>query len=107
MDITLISEPNIKLARNGYWISDQRADAAIKIVNKRQKILDYGDESADFVWTELERVVLYSCYVSPNSTMHEFETFLYNLGTSITGHRKRVVIEGDFNAKAKLWVSEI
>ena len=50
-------------------------------------------------------VLLISVYVSPNSGREAFERFLSDLHIIITRGGPRVVVGGDFNAKAKVWGS--
>lgn len=82
-DVMAIQEPNQKLADNQQYITDKKKDASIRVFNSDVKIYDWkaGD---GYVWAEFENFVLYSCYVSPNIGINEYEAYLTNLGESIS-----------------------
>ena len=52
---------------------------------------------------ELDDIVAYSCYCSPNIKIEQYEQYINNLGADIAKHSKRVLIGGDFNAKTSEW----
>lgn len=88
------------------WYVDKRVDAAIGIVGGTGKIgleicgVGRGD---GFLWVDLTRIRVYSCYISPNVGMDCFEEFLEELEGSMQGIKKDVIIMGDFNAKSPEW----
>lgn len=47
-----------------------------------------------------------SCYVSPNIGMQEYNSFLDELSDALSSRVDRIIIAGDFNAKASLWGSQ-
>lgn len=52
------------------------------------------------------RVVIMSCYFSPNRPLQEFSDYLQDLEnalTTIAGPGDQILIGGDYNAKATLW----
>lgn len=56
-----------------------------------------------YVWIRLKGIRIYSCYISPNTQITEFETFLGDLERSIRSGDGEIVISGDFNAKHSDW----
>lgn len=73
--LLLVSEPNTRVGRG--WKFDQRKDVAIKAINNITPTSS-GDGTA-FAWSEVEGVVFYSCYFSPNREIQAFEEFLFEL----------------------------
>lgn len=57
-----------------------------------------------YVAIKMGRIIIYSCYFSPNSRLTEFEAFLDTLGDSVRKHIPgTVIVAGDFNAKSICW----
>lgn len=106
IDILVISEPNKTLAKYHQWLTDQNIDAALIIRTNKVKAKNTG-RGKGFAWMELENMVLYSCYVSPNIDITSYEAFLEDLADDIRRKRKKVVLGGDFNAKSYLWAARI
>ena len=104
VDIIVVSEPNRKTATKRGWLLDTRQDAALVMVNGRMPIIDSGSGDG-YVWAELEELVVYACYCSPNTGYNAFDTFVTELGKDVRKRRKPVIIGGDFNAKAYEWGS--
>lgn len=104
-DILVTSEPNKAVMRDARWFTDSENDVAIKIVNKYVKVQRTGD-GPGYVWVETPNFVIYSCYFSPNKDLGEFTEALATMGRSIRGQSGRIVITGDFNAKAPEWGHE-
>lgn len=51
-------------------------------------------------------LVIASCYVSPNSTIREYQTFIDELMVCVDEYRgMNLIIAGDFNAKSVMWNS--
>lgn len=102
-DIALISEPCKSKIRTT-WFTDTNKDATIIIINPKLKAKNEETNCKGFVWIEVGNTIIYSCYVSPNIDIKEYETYLQDLGTSISKHNnKKVVIGGDFNSKSYVW----
>ena len=104
IDVCIISEPNKKISERLKYLTDKRCDAAIVVANRDVVVRGHGGGSG-FVWAELDGIVLYGCYVSPNIAMDNFESYLLNLGNDIRKHQKPVVLAGDLNAKSAAWGS--
>ena len=93
--------------KNSNWDVDPKKDAAIwASKSMRGKILTRGSEHG-FAWIETEAAVIYSCYISPNSSRGQFEDFLGRLEASVEKwhQRKLVIVAGDFNAAPVEWES--
>ena len=103
IDILLVSEPNKSVIKdNADWIVDNQLDAAIKVYNKMIKNFGAGH---GFAWVEFEKLVVFSCYISPNTRRVEYEIFLDELSEHINANKKdnQIVVAGDFNAKSHVW----
>ena len=87
IDLCIISEPNKKIAKSLKYLTDRRCDAAIVVADRDIILRGYGGGDG-FVWAELEDIILYSCYVSPNVAMEEFEKFLLDLDNEMKQHQK-------------------
>lgn len=105
VDMILMAEPNKKKVCLGRWLKDKKMDAAILVLNRDIEVLNYEEGHEGFIWVELEGVVIYSCYSSPNITNEQFETYLVSLGESLRTHKKGVLVAGDLNAKSHMWSS--
>ena len=104
MDIILMGEPNKKTARRNGWFTEEQTDAAIIIINKDLAVHDSGG-GIGYVWAELDNIVAYSCYCSPNISMDRYVQHIDSLGADLIKQKKPVIIGGDFNAKAAEWGS--
>lgn len=58
-----------------------------------------------FAWADLDTLKIYSCYISPNCRLDEFQDFLNSLEHSIRSTREEIILAGDFNAHAQIWGS--
>ena len=104
VDLLLMGEPNKKAAKRNSWLTDDRVDAAIIAVNRELPVYGKG-RGEGFVWLELDEVVIYSCYCTPNVALEGFERYVDGLGDDLVRHRKPVIVGGDLNAKAAEWGS--
>lgn len=105
--LTLISEPNISLAGSRPdWIVDTLKSACV-VVSRSLPITNHGTGKG-YAWVEVPRVGrIYSCYISPNCGIIEFENYLDELTHSIQNAKApdKVIFAGDFNAASTLWGS--
>lgn len=105
--VLCISEPYLVPPREN-WVSDLLGSAAIygdlqKCVNFKAIARGNG-----FVAAMVSTTILYSCYISPNVSLEDFEIFLRDVGDSIAQLRgKSIIITGDFNSKHRAWGSKI
>lgn len=107
-EMLLVSEPNkATVTKEGHkWEVDRRVDAAIWC-NGSSYVVRRRGRGDGYVWVELDDVIVYSCYFSPNRSLEEFTTFLEDVDRSYQSiGNGRVVITGDFNAAAVEWGSK-
>lgn len=90
------------MIRGNTWITDNNTDVAIRVFSNSIKINNCGKGNG-FVWIELENLVVYGCYISPNVSVELFGVFLEELGNDMTKHTKGILIGGDFNSKSRNW----
>lgn len=105
-EIVCMSEPYSVPARDTCF-SDTNGLVAIcgnPGLCSRISLLDRGK---GFVAVETDTEAIYSCYISPNICLDEFESLLQDLGNSITKQEGRhVIVTGDFNSKHNAWGSK-
>ena len=102
----IVGEPNKKIARSKGWLVDERLDAALVTVSRDLPVHSSG-KGRGYVWAELEEVVVYGCYCSPNVGIEVYESFIADLGEDVRRQRKPVIVAGDLNAKASEWGSPV
>lgn len=103
IDLLVISEPNIKEASKKGWLTDITKAVAIKIVNQNVAVGNFDINTTGFLCIQVNNVAVYSCYISPNCEINEFESYLDELQRSVSGCPLSCIIGGDFNAKSSVW----
>lgn len=107
--LCLVTEPNRAVVGNSTrWRRDTAVDAAILCATQGSgpALARRQGAGEGFVWVEVEGVVIYSCYFSPNRSLDDFITFLDDVGRSLRSTNSAdIVITGDFNAAAAEWGS--
>lgn len=103
-DMCLLSEPNLRIAKEKNLILDDKGDAAIWITNSdiRVNTLIKGE---GYVGIIIEKTLFFSVYISPNITESETEKNLENMGEVLNTWYGQILIGGDFNAWATDWGS--
>ena len=81
-DVLLISEQH-KWSENSAWYQDASRRAGILVCSPDMSIGDFLETHAEFVWVEVARVRVYSCYFSPNDPFEIFETQISLLEESL------------------------
>jgi Reverse transcriptase (RNA-dependent DNA polymerase)/Endonuclease-reverse transcriptase len=101
--VCLMTEPNRAKVVGSQWQSDESKDTAIWCDSSRYVVSRRGCGTS-FSWVEVEGVVIYSCYLSPNRSLEEFLNSLEEIGRSLESvDSHMVVVTGDFNAHAVEW----
>ena len=99
----MVSEPNRAHIADG-WFSDRERDAAIKILGPtRKKVSEWGTPQDGVVWVKVGDTRLYSCYVSPNTSLDVFGEWMDGLERDLRLWGGRTLVCGDLNAKSALW----
>lgn len=101
IDIALVSEINLSIAKGSRWITNEKQRVAIKVakgifVHRRS----VGD---GYSLVETQNQILISCYFLPGNNTAELKTGLAEIAHIIQTTRKQVIIGGDFNAKSPMW----
>jgi acylphosphatase len=104
--VNLPIEPNKKRMDKGGWYVDTYRDAAIKVLNRKQKVENSG-RGKGYVWVEIDGVRIVSGYASPNIGIEEFKKYLGRLENCIRHARLDVLVAGDLNAKSPIWGSGV
>ena len=106
VDLCLVSEPNKAATGATNWYTDDEKDVAIWCSNPRGVTISRWGRGNGFVFVQVDDVLLYSCYCSPNSSRQEFDSFLEEISRSIEREGSdNFVVAGDFNAAAEEWGS--
>jgi N-dimethylarginine dimethylaminohydrolase len=105
-DVLIASEPNKKRMDKGGWYVDTYRDAAIKVLNRKQKVENSG-RGKGYVWVEIDGVRIVSGYASPNIGIEKFKKYLGRLENCIRHARPDVLVAGDLNAKSPIWGSGV
>ncbi|XP_078051351.1 uncharacterized protein LOC144477500, partial [Augochlora pura] len=107
INIVVISEPYRVLDT---WYGDLKNDAAIWITRTTmEKTCNIQNFFKDLgiVAVEVNEIKIFSCYISPNITMSEFQEIIRVLEREMSrGGTDMTIIAGDFNAKAVTWGSK-
>lgn len=106
ISIILISEP-YRVPSQDCWFVDTNKLAAI-YVNTRccSESAHLLDQGPGYIAVKIGEYKLYSCYISPNKSIEEFELYLQNLTNSLERNSRTFsIIAGDLNAKSILWES--
>lgn len=101
IDIAIICE-QYKNLFSGVWEKDNTGKSAIWACGNIAFQESMKNPEDGFVRVKMEGVYIYSCYVSPNAPLVEFEAFLDRLVADATKHNPKI-IAGDFNAWAVNW----
>lgn len=105
--VLIVSEPNKEMvakSRPG-WYADANRDAAIAILN-REIYVHRSGSGRGFVWVELDELIIFSCYFSPNAGVAELNNSLEELGRAMRANRRgrrEVIVAGDFNGWSPEW----
>ena len=101
-DLLIISE-EYQNRDSQTWFSDTLGTAAIWVSNPRKVMVDSHGSGNGFVWIRSNETMYISCYLTPNEGIQEFQTKLDSLEEVIQEAQGRVLVAGDFNAKAVEW----
>ncbi|XP_037931699.1 uncharacterized protein LOC119666493 [Teleopsis dalmanni] len=103
-EVLLISEPFNVPDWDGRWCRDLSGKAAIHICGQKSYEIIENNQHNGFVYAKIYDRHFYSCYVSPNDTIEDFNTMLDHLVENAK-HKTPLVIAGDFNAWSTSWGS--
>ncbi|XP_073972947.1 uncharacterized protein [Rhodnius prolixus] len=107
----LVSEKNPDLLllceqyrdRDSGWFVDSLGTAAIWIPDVGKVSVEAYESKAGYVWIESRGTAYFSCYFTPNESIHEFRRKLNSLEDDIRVRGGRILVVGDLNAKAVEW----
>lgn len=103
VDIILISEPNKALTTTRKeWLSDERKDSAIIILNRNVKVSEQGSGDG-YTYMKTAEYTIFSCYSSGNRDLTCLENTLEDIATHTRNTNGHCVIAGDFNSKSPQW----
>lgn len=102
-----ITEPNYIPAVPG-WFASRDGGAAVycdtRLTEMQVKLANQGIKHvAVFCGTYM----FISVYISPSLGLHEFNKSLDELSDTVGSRSEKIVLGGDFNAKARLWGSRV
>jgi endonuclease/exonuclease/phosphatase (EEP) superfamily protein YafD len=106
--ILLVSEIPARSRNNQRWVTSSDNKCAIVLPRTTHHVfLDDQGVGEGYVWIKSGQFKVFSCYFSPNKTLREFNSQLWNLEEEIrqTDPSTDIIIGGDFNAKSSVWGS--
>jgi len=101
-DVICISESN-RLPDHPGWVGSTDGKFAL-FLQQDLRGLRTGS-GIGFAWADLEDLRIYSCYISPNCRMEEYEDFLDQLHESASEVLINLMISGEFKAHSQVWGS--
>ncbi|XP_074031357.1 uncharacterized protein [Leptinotarsa decemlineata] len=105
IDLALVQEPNSRLTSNNpKWIVDCSGCAAVFCVNPRCGIVSHSF-GPGYVLIKFDSFTIFSCYVSPNTSLENYKTYVDTIMQLVVEEKTEVVVAGDFNAKSAMWNS--
>lgn len=75
MDLLITSKLSIKLTKLDKLFVDEDLGAALKVVNSYINDRNIGG-GRGIAWAQVEELIEFSCYISPNVEMNSLESFL-------------------------------
>lgn len=106
IDVLIISEPGRGPSDNDRCFSNTDGKSKVVLMERANMAVIEHTRGPEFVSVYTGEVIVYSCYSSPNITTGEYALLLDGLERDIC--RKpmaRMILAGDFNAKAMEWGS--
>lgn len=103
--LACVSEPH-RVPNNPKWARSKEPIPMAAVtwaddVSTSVSTLKAGDGYVVVAWGKL---VIASCYFSPNKSFSQFRAFLNKVGDAVHGHLSgSLLILGDFNARSKVW----
>lgn len=105
--LLLISEPNFVPESRNWFVSRDGGAAIYCELNIWRARCHLALQGNGFVAVQCGPYLFVSVYISPNISLREFNSFLDNLSAACMNRVDKIVINGDFNAKSKLWGSRL
>lgn len=102
IDLLFISEPYQKVDGTN-WYPDTLGRAAIWVANPEEVRVDDHGAGEGFAWVRSRGKTYISAYLSPNGGIDAFQRRLDGLEDFVREQQGRMLIAGDFNAKALEW----
>ncbi|XP_072380830.1 uncharacterized protein [Diabrotica undecimpunctata] len=102
-DIIIVPEPNKNISKKIGWISDNRADVAVFLVNNKVCINKITKKEG-FLKIKINELAIIACYISPNINMTQYAERVEKIIEASQGEIT-YIIAGDINAKSILWGS--
>lgn len=101
-EVAIISEQHSEL-RNGLWLEDTSKTAAIWVmIGAKFHTIRHGAGDG-FVWATGKDYTIISCYLTPSDMIDTFQTKLNCIEDVARRIGGKLIIAGDFNAKASEW----
>lgn len=106
--LILVSEPNIiRATKTGWYLNDQK-NSAIKLVDSDEMKVTSWSQGSCFVRVDNGKVCFYSCYLSPNDSIHILKHKLHEIQADMESFTHgEIIIGGDFNSKSFAWNSPV
>jgi hypothetical protein len=107
IDLAIISEPPRVPPTTSGWTRSPDGSCVVAVLSANLAPTSSGS-GFGHVWITLGRLLIVSCYCSPNVSLIEYSAFLNEVEQSVRSTLVPgggVTIAGDFNAKSSVWGS--
>ncbi|XP_057671194.1 uncharacterized protein LOC130902923 [Diorhabda carinulata] len=101
-NVVIISEP-FRRRENSFWFQNDTNTAALWVPNSNGLKVEQHGKGEDQVWATINDVTYVSVYLSPNVDAQELRQKLQNLEDELRALPNKVIMAGDFNARATEW----
>lgn len=102
IDLAMVSE-QYRNSTSGLWIPDNSGRSAIWLPKQSKLTAEKRGAGDGFAWITSSQTTYFSCYLSPNQSIDEYERQLHSLEDQLRVTEGKVIIGGDFNARAIEW----
>lgn len=103
IELAAVQEP-WSTVNSDYWFKSKNGLAAIYWNRGATSIpCKIITEGRHLIAVRYKKLVLVSCYSSPNAPQQEYEELLHEIRGVVTKVKSKVIVCGDFNAKSPAW----
>lgn len=103
--LLLVSEPCTIASTNNWFISQDGKSAIYVDLNFLKLRCRLAKQGSKFIAVYCGPYLIISTYISPSVSLWEYNEFLDDLSGTLSARVDKIIIAGDFNAKAYLWGS--
>lgn len=108
VDILIVSEPATHHGPEDRWCFSTERKAAVGTSRHSALSHDHRGSGNGFAWLSFGQLTVFSCYLRPGASLHEYGLFLSHLEAAIRSRgNASIILAGDFNAWNVEWGSRV